>query len=277
MCYTHGKMVDTDEIYFTSEMLKKRRLLAELRAQLELHHGEIADSEMISFGLAEQEIKIEGMGVENKIIGDALRNSLVPAVWGSRIADAVRDVLIEVARNALTHGAGNSCSLKIEDSVIQLTDNGGDFNPWELGVKESGRGGAAAVRELLDTFGGRLVVAFERVKEQNLTTISLPQSIEDVKRVTRCCIDVTGQLRYTEEPCRVPSPAAVKVVQTCKVIYLLLPEYLSGSDVCKLDDIVDKPAFQGRKIVFVTSGASLMVEGLLADLFPGCQVLACDF
>ena len=40
-------------------------------------------------------------GSENEIVGNAIHDTCLPELWGYKLADAIRDLVIEIIRNAL--------------------------------------------------------------------------------------------------------------------------------------------------------------------------------
>src|SRR5690606_20933199 len=127
MCYTHGKLIDTDEVTYTVEVLRTWRKLAELRARLSQEKGrdiELTPALLAQESMPEYCADVTGMGSGLKVIGDAIEASCMPQIWGLGISRALRDVLIEVSQNAFTHGKAKSVRLNILPNSIQLTDDG---------------------------------------------------------------------------------------------------------------------------------------------------------
>ena len=155
MCYTHGKLVDTDEHRFTIPMLKKWRKLAEFRAQFRQEYGAdrpLPQEKLLQIGFADHALEIKSLGDEAQIIGNAMLDSCVSVIWGEELCHAVRDVLVEIVRNTFIHGKATKCLILIHNRSIHVTDDGIDYNWLTLHGNRGGRGGAAAVRHIIDQF-----------------------------------------------------------------------------------------------------------------------------
>jgi hypothetical protein len=271
MCYKHGTLIDTDESRFTVSMLKRWRELAELRARLEVelgHSVELSPAEIPDLLLVENSISFSRPGLENELIGNALHDSCLPAVWGNELADAARDVLIELLRNAFQHGGARRCQIRIEPKSIRFVEDGSEFNPWDLLMREQGGGGVAAVNRLLSAFGERIITAFRRTIDENEIVLALATSVDDVQDLTPC----VAQFEFGPED---EVHARLDLLESCKTIYVVLPDYLSFSDT---DDIVNalRPLLddrRGRSIVFVISRVSSAVRRYLSHFFPGTRIV----
>jgi hypothetical protein len=269
MCYTHGKLIDTDETRFTTAMLRKWRLIAEARARLAVELGSYEDvpaSALSRLGLAESSTELSGIGKVNTVIGDALRDSCVPALWGEAVGRAIRDVVIELAHNAFTHGGARSFSMRVDGHAVRLSDNGASFDPWSLPSSKGAPGGAAAVGRLLEKFGDRLVVASRRSGDANETVMALVRSPGEIGRITPCFVELDYQ-KIRSEPLR------VEVLQACNIIYVLVPEYTSISDAEILARKLSTALPADKVITFVVADVSDFVQERLMKHFPKSRVV----
>jgi len=103
LCYTHGKLIDTDETRYTIEMLRCWKEIAERRAKARLER--LAENDCLG-GIAPGTCKLQIpiSGPENEIIGNVIHDTCLPELWGRNLADAIRDLTIEIVRNAFQHG-----------------------------------------------------------------------------------------------------------------------------------------------------------------------------
>lgn len=101
--------------------------------------------------LAEVEIEAVGVGSENETISNALLCSCVQDIWGKGLAAAVRDLAIELVRNAFEHGEATEFTLSIQAKKIVLSDNGKPYRNGDILKEPHRRGGAAAMQHLLDS------------------------------------------------------------------------------------------------------------------------------
>lgn len=269
MCYTHGKLIDTDETRFTIEKLKHWRRISELRAKLALEHGgneDVMKSELSHLTLADSSITISSRGSENMVIGNALRDSCVPLLWGKSVGHAIRDFAIELARNAFEHGSASKFSMHIEKRTIRLSDDGNAFDPRSMPSHQMASGGADAVRSLLENFAERLIVASRRSGSENETVISLVSSMADIANITPCYIELTygGMLDRTLD---------IDVLKTCNVIYVTVPDFFTFSDVYEMAINLSKALNDERPITFVVTDISDKVKQVLLEKFSNSRVI----
>lgn len=271
MCYTHGKLVDDDEVRFTIPMLKAWKKYAELRARIEVEscgRATLTTDCVKGAELVFHEVSIPSAGKENELIGRAIDDSCLHLIWGHEMAEAVRDFLIETARNALTHGKATFCRLEIEGLAIRLIDDGQEFNPWSLEQRSSNSGGALTVRYFLKRFGDRVVANSRWHANTNEVTVACVHRAEDVRRVTPCTIEVSRD--------RVEGQITAKSYECCEVVYLLMPLYLTISDMWAVEGRIRSAIRLGKKVVFVVSRTSFQVRGFISNLFPDSVVLQVD-
>jgi hypothetical protein len=269
MCYRHGKLIDTDETRFTIDMLRNWRKIAESRAQLaqELGGKVKAISGMFSdIPLVEALVELQGIGTENELIGDALADSCVPVLWGDELSHALRDFSIEFARNAFVHGKASKFTLDIRPTSLTLSDDGSSFDPWSLlDGSERNSGGITAMRQLVEDFGTKLVIAARRVEDLNEITISLPRSQADVSNVTPCTVTIRDASRINHR-------TEIGILRTCKVVYVILPRYFSPSDVAEVA-MLRRSLPDLSTLVWVVEGLSAAVKKKLQEEVPGSKIL----
>lgn len=277
MCFTHGKTVDADEKRFSIPMLKKWRELAEFRAQWILDYGierALPQERLIGIGFASETLSFSTLGNETQAIGEALLDSCVPLVWGEYLSHAVRDVLVEIVRNTFIHGGASTCRIVIDRHAIHITDDGEDFNWLSLPAALNGRGGAAAVRELLAKFGNKLLLGAKRHNDENLTMVALAHSINDLALVNPCSIEVDDyewdEVRRSRQ---IPASWVSPATEPCKILYVILPEFMPHSDAILLSEVIQPRAIINKHMVFVTQNTSRGVKKYLLDKFPFARVL----
>lgn len=268
MCYTHGKLIDTDEVRFTIPMLQQWRVVGELRARIEHETGHpLEDGVLVRLGatLAGSSAILSGLQKENETIGTLLSDSCVGAVWGTDIAHAVRDLAIEIARNALTHGAATSFEMRIEGRRIVLTDDGVPFNPLSLLGQSAYRGGTLAVKHVVEQQPHRMLFTSRRDGDRNETVLALIQSSDDVRALTTCA--VTLNFRNWEV-----SGPPIEVLESCNVLYAIAPRYFSFSDAFVAAHWLGQ-IIGSRRLVVVLTEASIAVGRVFTDAIPGAVVM----
>jgi hypothetical protein len=277
MCYTHGKLIDTDEKRFSIPMLKKWREFAEFRAQFRQHFGAetpVPQDKFVNIGPAEEALSFSALEDEVNIIGNALLDSCVSIAWGALLSDAVRDVLVEVVRNAFIHGGATSCQISIEPRAISVLDNGVDFNPLELRTVANGRGGAAAMNALISGYGNRLLLGVKRHQDQNQTIVTVAHSKAALDVVHPCSVTLNvEEWRGIRLSRKIPDSWFSSETKGCKRFYIALPEFMPHSDAILLGELLQPKAIEHMQIVFITENTSSSVTAYLLQRFPFAQVL----
>jgi len=233
MCYTHGKLIDTDEIKYSSDTLRAWQALAHRIAEFELTHQRPPDQgEIQAFGLKFGEIialtSIHD-GRENQIIGDAIEESGVTISWGEVLSAAVRDLCIELARNAHLHGGASEFRMEIKDRSIRLMDNGAIYDIWQLLVEPNAREGSGTLRYLLDKHSDQIVVSTERVPSGNCVVIALLSDLIKGVCSIPCSLKLTRADFFASHS---ESMMATHIVtKSCRGVIIVLPDYLAASDL----------------------------------------------
>jgi hypothetical protein len=276
MCYTHGKLIDTDEYRFTIPMLAKWREFAESRAKFQQAYGAdkvLPQNELVKIGFADQTLQLPAQGNESELIGQSLLDSCVSLVWGTELCNAVRDVLVEITRNTFLHGRATTCRILIQSRSIQVTDDGGDFNWLDLPASAIGRGGAAAVRTLFQDFGGKLVLGSKRNNDRNETIIALANSFDDMACVEPCSTVVRKEDFHSIRAGKLLDSWFPPEQRKCRVVYVILPEFIPYSDAISVSDSLTRHDVSDKKIVFVVSNTSKGVQQYLLRRFPHSRVI----
>ena len=267
MCYLHGKLIDTDEKYYSIEVLKQWRQVAEKKAKFRQAHGDkyaILPEMLRDIGLPDESISINGVGNENFIIGKLLKNARVEELWGGDISHAIRDLSIEFVRNAFNHGGATQFRMTIDENSIHLYDDGGDYSIWDLSNCENGSGGTIAARHAVDCLKDRLLIVADRSGGQNHTLFTLVDDPCDIPDLTECFVD----LNRTELK---RGQATYQVHDFCRSKCVILPAYFTISDSAILKQTI--PIDDGRPVVFVLSETSPRAQEVLEEHFPGCLTI----
>ena len=277
MCYTHGKLVDTDEIRFTIPMLKKWRQFAEFRARYRQEHGvdaPLPSDKILEIGFAEHELSFSSRENDTQVIGRALLDSCVPLVWGTNVSHAIRDVIVEILRNTFIHGNATYCKIVIRPNSIQVTDDGTDFNWLSLPTVKNGRGGAASVNNILRKYGDKLVLGVKRNNNENTTTIGLARSLDDIALVNPCSFETSIEdSEYIRQNRKMPDLWFQPATDSCRLIYIVLPEFMALSDVMLLCEAMKSKPLDDKQLVFVTKNTSCGVKEGLLQFFPNARVI----
>ncbi len=207
MCAYHARAVDRDEITYSVAMLEKWRAIAEHKAFLRQQVGRDIDfgsRELSGILLAEESIELADLGEENRLVGEALLHCGVHEIWGDDLAKAVRDLAIEIIRNAFQHGSATHFSVSIEPKKIVMTDNGQVFRYDDVMLQERKSGGAVAMQRIVDQCSNRIVLSQTHNGQGNELTVALIHSFSDVPEVTECSYTPSREELYK---LRLPIPS----------------------------------------------------------------------
>lgn len=265
-CDTHAKLIDTDEVTYTIPMLKQWRRLAEQRAQLRQAYGDIDftyHSELVAVGLAPDSITlIPGPELSSKI-GLAVRHAWLPDICGKDAADAVRDFLIEHARNAFSHGGATLVELEFTSKAIEVSDDGTPFAVANLAGPNT-RGGGMAYRALLDArhLGH---ASSKRTGNKNHVHIPFVLDISDLPRVNPCAVALdhrdirAGTLDFAQ-------------LSDCDRVFLIAPDFAVFSDGPMYERALGQALINRPNVVLIFPYASSRVIEHYARLFPTTKV-----
>ena len=269
MCAYHARVVDRDEVTYTIPMLENWRAIAEHKASLRHRLGRDIDfglRELSGILLAEHRIRLDTLGSENQEIGEAILHCGVHEIWGDRLAKAVRDLSIEMVRNAFQHGKAARISISIEPKRIVLTDDGQAFRYDDILLQKRRSGGAAAMQRIIGQFSNSVLVSQTHNGRGNETIVALIHSLSDIPAVTECSYSPTRHELYG---LRRPIPS----LPQCDKIYILLPKYASYSDGISLVHILKLSERDLKQYIIVGHDLS---EGLAEDMrasLPECSFM----
>jgi len=269
MCANHARLVDRDEATYTIPMLKQWRAIAERKASLRQQLGrevEFGLREPAGVLLAEHEIELNTLGSENAEIGEALLYCGVHETWGDNLAKAVRDLTIELVRNAFQHGSATRISMSIEPNKIVLTDDGQYFRYEDLLIQEHKSGGAAAMQRIIEHYSNHVVLAPMHHGKGNQLTIALIHSLSEIPDVTKCFYTPTREELHN-------LGLSVPSLPQCDKIYLLLPLHASYSDAFSLVESLLQTKLDLGKYIIVAQGLSDGIVEACRERLPACQIM----
>jgi hypothetical protein len=224
-CYTHGKLIDTDETRFSIKMLQDWKIIAELIARIMVEKGcsyEDAAKQFTFRELVTETIKVQDADNDSQLIGDMLKDCEVELSWGKEKAYIVRDLLIELTRNALTHGKATEVQITINDNQITLCDNGEKFNSKTS--LNNGKGGTWAASAMRKLELNKIIWVYYYEFGQNVTRLAYIGKNIHLENLTPCSIEVKRTELYRGE-------FKIKAAETCEDIYVIIPQYLVYSDI----------------------------------------------
>ncbi|ALL05577.1 hypothetical protein AQ505_08785 [Pedobacter sp. PACM 27299] len=244
-CYTHGKLIDTDETRFSIKMLKDWKQIAETTARIMVEKGCNYDAASKHFAFREliaETINVGSMDTDSQTIGDLLKDCGVELSWGKENAHILRDLIIELTRNALSHGKATEVKILIADDNITLIDNGAKFNPkLSLTHGTGGTWAAAAMRKLE---GDKIIWVYYHEFGQNISRMTYIGKNFHFENITPCSIEVNRTELYKGE-------FKIKVTETCEDIYVIIPLYLVYSDIALVEMAVKGFDTKGKTVTLI--------------------------
>ena len=268
MCRTHGTLIDTDEVTYSVEMLRTWHKIAEFRAKYEQEQGKPLDFNYVrpSIPVVSEKLVITTTDDINRQVGELLINCCVPQIWGDSSNDAIRDLIIEIAINAIEHAQTHEVTIRVTPQRIQINYDSASFDPI-IELSKSNRGGGKAMRHVLDSFSDQIIVTYKFEHENNELVIAVPNTSSDVLRVTPCSMALDNAAATTK--------VQDDFVRTegCSVIYIVLPRFFGRSDMRKLKDILKEYVPANKRLVFIAEDISAGVAAQIIDEIKGANVI----
>lgn len=251
-CNVHAELIDTDEVMYTVDVLKKWKRIAERRAQLRQAHGELefaGHGELLAMGLAPEALTVASHERLSEKIGSAVTHACIGDLAGKHTADTLRDFLIEYARNALSHGGATSIAINFEERRVTIVDNGGVFNLSHLSSPAS-RGGGMAYRALLKTIRLNGISSERSPRGENCVYIPFSVSAQELPHANPCAISISREDVHA-------GTLDLSVLAGCDRVYVVAPDFGVFSD---------GPIFQAAlRHILSTHGNVVFVCPLVSD------------
>jgi len=244
MCATHSIEIDRDEFRYTESVLKHWKKIAEEKADLAKSLGwEIFDNNnyLPVHSLAGIQLDIPVDISANGLIGNAIFDSSLPYLWGKKQAIIIRDLIIELYRNAYSHGNANYFRVEIRAKEIEITYDGLKFNIFELLSHKVSSGGADTLKEIFNNHKEKFAINYSFSKNNRVIlhwVADFPELLDSLP----CVISINE----FDTKNLVGSP---DIHKNCGAIYIVLPMHFCPSDVRGLTsnlsafDHSDKPVF----------------------------------
>lgn len=260
MCYRHGKLIDADECTYTPDLLQGWRRLAERRAELRHALGrDLTHNDLAAEALAAVSMELITPDLVHEIT-NVVRISGMETIWGEQSALAARDMAIELARNALTHGQATQFNLRVTAHSLELSDDGSPFSLTELETMATPRGGARALLQLRRHVPS-VLLSYIRQNGRHVVTLASTNALGDFLATHPCSTTVYGGLVSVE--------AAMQFIKDrpeCGTIFLR-PRFgiLSYSDLYNLKYGFAAHGLSGRDVALVMEPHSDGIREFLAE------------
>lgn len=269
MCYTHGKLIDTDDVRYTPEMLHEWKRInenvAHVRQETGLDYKSARECIKLS-SLVENGIDLPKTQNVNKLVGDAIHDSCLFIAWGEEMSDAIRDFLIEYVRNCFLHGAATKARLEINSKDLIVIDDGEDFDPRKMCGINATTGGVKSIKKLLEKYGSDVFLSNSRNNNQNYLKISGAKIYDHLVTATPCKVEIDfDQLHFGD--------VSYNLLDSCKELFVFLPDYFAHSDIALFGRKHPKFKQEKRHLIFIVRRMSVGVQSSLKEQFPESQII----
>jgi hypothetical protein len=266
MCQLHARLIDVD-MTFKTELLHEWK-----RAKEEWVRSRIGmPASGIDRQLAWNLVEVTQLAMVNSLVGNALDRCGIARAWGKSEHGCVQDLLIEIARNALQHGGAKLVSLLIEPTRIALYDDGAKFDPMALETRQRYSGGILAIQQIRVAHGNDLFLAYSRQDDGNEFSILRIETLDAGKTMTPCTIRIGLEALH-----RSYSEGSVpwfESVDGCEDVLVVLPDYMSISDVIHAAILLKRMLGATRRLHVLLNKASDLATRLLAQELPSARFL----
>lgn len=114
----------------------------------------------------------------------------------------------------------------------------------------------------------------KRHNNENLTTIGLAHSLDDIALVKPCSFETSSEdSEYIRRHWKMPDSWFSPATDSCRIIYIVLPEFMALSDAMQLSEAMKSKSLGDKQIVFVTKHTSCGVKEGLLSFFPNARVI----
>ncbi len=223
-----------------------------------------------SLRMPECEARVAGLENVNAVVCAPIHDSCIHILWGQEQGDAVRDLAIEIVRNAFEHGGASGVRLEITPRSIRITDDGACFDPTSLRKASTTSGGAMAVERLFSALQSSLFFRHCRENGENCSEIALVRSRADIEALTSCVVDVDADVLRNRE-------MRIEVMESCSTVYLMFPHVLALSDVLRVPQLLAASLPEGKEYVVVGRAFSDQALKVFAERVPDLRVINFEY
>lgn len=182
---------------------------------------------------------------------------------GESVAREVRDLLTELAFNAIDHGKAKRIRLQITPKCIELLDDGEPFDSRLLVRLSEGGGGKLCATTILHDHRDCVLFDSEYIDGMNRNRLALILAVKDIHDFTSCTVELSWGDVLKD------SRFVLKNDASCNVVYIILPEFIPPS-------IIRRARFDpepGKEYVVVGSELSKATIEKIRETFPGSRLI----
>lgn len=263
MCASHSIEIDRDEARYTVNVLKHWKQISETRADIAKNHGWDFFDKNNYFPvdtMADINLSLNNTTNSNDLIGHAISDSCLPYIWGKKESLIVRDLIIELYRNAFAHGKANKFDVDITPKTIQIEYDGERFNIFDLLTHSNADGGADTLKEIIKSHSNCFVINYSYDKN-NQIVIHHVKDFDELSDTLPCIITI-------DEFDATNVASNIKVHEKCGALYIVLPMHFCRSDVRGLESSLSAIEPAGKPVFIVGSDVSENTKRAIVDRFP---------
>jgi hypothetical protein len=263
MCTTHSVAIDRDEARYTVSVLNHWKEIAEAKADIAKNHGWDFFDKNNYFpvdSLADINLSLDSSSNSNTLIGNAISDSCLPHIWGKSQSLIIRDLLIELYRNAFTHGNASNYEVKITSKKIEIRYDGEAFNIFSLLSHAEANGGADTLREIIENHQDSFVVNYS-FDSNNRIILHTVKAFSELSNSLPCIITIDAF-----DSNNVVDQLDIHV--NCGAIYIILPMHFCRSDVRGLESNLSGLKPTGTPIFIVGSEITENTKRAIIDRLP---------
>ncbi len=264
MCQTHSVEIDRDEVRYTALLLRHWKEVSEARADYAKNHGWDFFDKYNFFpieSLAEITLNLSRTSLSSSLIGNAINDSCLPQLWGHDQSIIIRDLLIELYRNAFSHGRSTSYNISISRNKLEIKYDGDRFNVFDLLSHNSADGGADTLKEVVEKYSDDFVVNY-RYENENKIIIHRVRDFDDLAESLPCVVSIS---EFEENEVNID----IAVYEKCGALYILLPLHFCRSDVKGLQSKLSAVEANGKPVYIVGSDITDATRRAIVSRFPG--------
>jgi hypothetical protein len=223
------------------------------------------NEQLLHLGLAPLQAPIAALGGENQVIGELVLSACVRESCGARMADALRDFLIEYTRNTFQHSGATWVHIRFDNNRVLVAQDGRWHDTNSL-LDKGERGGSRSLRALLDHIGVNVLATKRAPNGDTLLIIPLVSGAEQLLKANPCAIRIDiDQLRS--------GSTDFSSVASCDTVYVVAPDFLSYSDGDHCARLLADLLSGQRRAVLVLPNVSKDVADYFADRIAGIRII----
>ncbi|WP_156480504.1 hypothetical protein [Aquipseudomonas alcaligenes] len=263
MCQTHSVEIDRDEARYTSTLLNHWKNISESRADYAKNHGwDIFDKYPFLHidSLANIDLALTKSPSSNSLIGNAITDSCLPQLWGKEQSVIIRDLIIELYRNAFDHGEASSFEISISEQKLEIVYDGKKFDIFQLLDHQNANGGADTLQEIVEKYGSNFVVNYSH-EGNNKIIIHRLSDFYALAPSLPCVISLS---EYDDKALELD----LAIYERCGALYIILPLHFCRSDVRGLESQLAAFEPNGKPVYIVGSDVAEPTRKAIIDRLP---------